>query len=270
MPLPLIDQIIYGPVQSRRLGRSLGVNVLPPGLKVCNMNCAYCQYGWTRGPLRSRGQGTGWPSAQAVEAAIETRLACAAGENERIDRITIAGHGEPTLHPTFDEVVNRICKARDRLAPLVRVAVLSNSTMAGAPDVKKGLARLDERYMKLDAGDPFTSAEINGSTMSLMAVADALRALPPVVIQAMFVADTAGRVDNTSDIAVNLWLAMIETVRPQRVHIYTIDRAPALGTLRPVRRRRLREIAERVHHAGIPADVFATHDCGDSERLRAS
>src|SRR5262245_23214850 len=89
MLLPLIDHVVYGPVRSRRLGRSLGVNLLPAATKACNMNCAYCQYGWTRGRLRAHGQGIAWPSAQAVEAALEARLAAAAAENEIIDRITI-------------------------------------------------------------------------------------------------------------------------------------------------------------------------------------
>src|SRR5436190_15056500 len=88
------DGILYGPVRSRRLGVSLGVNLLPAGLKVCNMNCAYCQYGWTRG-AKSRGQGAGWPTAQAVAGAVMERLTRAAATNELIDRITVAGHGEP-------------------------------------------------------------------------------------------------------------------------------------------------------------------------------
>ena len=97
--MPLEKRIVYGPVRSRRLGRSLGINLLPRGMKVCNMNCAYCQYGWTRGAARYRGQGTGWPTAQAVATAVTGRLTRAAEANELIDRITVAGHGEPTLHP---------------------------------------------------------------------------------------------------------------------------------------------------------------------------
>ncbi len=257
MALPPIDHIVYGPVRSRRLGASLGVNLLPGGMKVCNMNCVYCQYGWTRGATRYRGQGAGWPTPQAVESVVETRLVRAAETNEIIDRVTVAGHGEPTLHPEFEEVATRLCSVRDRIAPGVPMAILSNSTTAGAEDVRRGLAAFDERYMKLDAGDPITYARINGAGVSITRIIDALQALPPITIQAMFVADPTGDVDNSLEGAVTEWLAALETIRATRVHIYTLDRPPALASLRPVPRRRLREIAERVRAAGIPADVFS-------------
>jgi wyosine [tRNA(Phe)-imidazoG37] synthetase (radical SAM superfamily) len=254
--VPLIDHIVYGPVRSRRLGRSLGVNLLPPGTRVCNMNCAYCQYGWTRISARSRGPGVGWPCVQAVEEALALRLARAAASSETIDRITVAGHGEPTLHPDFDAIIERIAAVRDRTAPGVPMAILSNSTTADHASVRRGLARFDERYMKLDAGDPFTFARINGSPGSLLDVIDALRGLPPVVIQAMFVDDRAGEFGNTSDSAVSQWLNAVEAIGAAGVHIYTIEKAPAREGLRPVGTRRLREIAERVRRVGIPADVF--------------
>lgn len=268
--MPLIDHIVYGPVSSRRLGRSLGVNLLPTATKVCNMNCVYCQYGWTRDPLRYRGQGSGWPSVQAVEAAIEWRLEQAARRNETIDRITIAGHGEPTLHPAFSEAVERICAVRDRLAPPMPVALLSNSTTAGVAAVQSGLNRLDERYMKLDAADPWSCGSINGCPVSLVAIADALRRLPPIVIQAMFVIDAAGAIDNASEVAVSLWLEAVETIAPAGVHIYTIDRVPASAALAPVDPSRLREIGERVRHAGIPAEVFVSDARRRSNRTRES
>src|SRR5204863_5147391 len=108
MPLPLLDRVVYGPVRSRRLGASLGINLLPPGLKVCNMNCAYCQYGWTRGTRRMLTRVRGWPDIDHVEAAVAQRLRSAAQQNELLDRITVAGHGEPTLHPAFEEVAERL------------------------------------------------------------------------------------------------------------------------------------------------------------------
>ncbi len=160
--MPLQEHIVYGPVRSRRLGRSLGVNLLPPGMKVCNMNCAYCQYGWTRGALRGKARGNGWPSPSRVEAAVAARLRKAAAEDEWLDRLTVAGHGEPTLHPEFEDIAERLRSLRDQLAPGVRLAVLSNSTTAAWPDVRRGLATFDDRYMKLDAGDPITYARING------------------------------------------------------------------------------------------------------------
>jgi wyosine [tRNA(Phe)-imidazoG37] synthetase (radical SAM superfamily) len=257
MPIALLDRIVYGPVRSRRLGRSLGVNLLPPSRKVCNMNCAYCQYGWTRGAVRYRGEGSGWPQAARVEAIVAARLKHAAARGEMIDRITVAGHGEPTLHPDFEEVAERLCRLRDRIAPRIRLAILSNSTTAGRPDVRRGLTLFDERHMKLDAGDPITYTRINGPGMSLTTVVDALRNLPRIIVQAMFVRDVEGIVDNSGEGAVNEWLAAVESVQPAAVEIYTIDRSPAMENLRPVTTRRLREIASRVHTIGIPAEVFA-------------
>src|SRR5437899_3557867 len=137
MPLPPLERVLYGPVRSRRLGTSLGINLLPAGMKVCNMNCAYCQYGWTRGAIRYRGQGVGWPSPQAVESALSARLTLAAERNEVIDRLTVAGHGEPTLHPDFEEIAARIRSVRDRIAPGIALAILSNSTTAAVDDVRR-------------------------------------------------------------------------------------------------------------------------------------
>jgi wyosine [tRNA(Phe)-imidazoG37] synthetase (radical SAM superfamily) len=259
MPLPLLEHIVYGPVRSRRLGASLGVNLLPSGMKACNMNCAYCQYGWTRGASRCRGQGTGWPSVQALEAAVTSRLARAAETNEIIDRITVAGHGEPTLHPEFEAISVRLHEVRDRIAPGVPLAILSNSTTAAWEDVRRALTCYDERYMKLDAGDPLTFALINGMAgpgRSVADIVDALRGVAPIVVQAMFVSDSAQIIENCGDGAVTEWLAAVRQTGAARVHIDTFDRPPALATLRPVPRKRLREIAEQVHTAGIAAEVF--------------
>lgn len=257
MPLPPLEHIVYGPIRSRRLGRSLGINLLPGGTKVCNMNCTYCQYGWTRGTRHATARSRGWPAPLEVEAAVVQRLERAAEYDELIDRLTVAGHGEPTLHPEFTDIADRLARLRDAVAPEIRLAILSNSTTAGWPDVRRGLAFFDERYMKLDAGDPITYASINGSSTPLGSIVDALADLPSIVVQAMFVTDGAGQVDNTTEGALQPWLSALERIRPMAVHVYTIDRAPALIGLRPVTRRRLREIAEHVRAAGFPAEVFS-------------
>jgi wyosine [tRNA(Phe)-imidazoG37] synthetase (radical SAM superfamily) len=255
MPISLHECIVYGPVRSRRLGRSLGVNLLPPGMKVCNMKCAYCQYGWTRSDPQSH-KSRGWPTPATVEEAVATRLRRAADTNELIDRLTVAGHGEPTLHPQFEAVAEGIHAVRNRIAPGIPTVVLSNSTTAMWPDVRRALALFDERHMKLDAGDPFTSALINGPCTSVHDVVDALCDLPDVTVQSMFVRDQSGQVDNTTDGAVKEWVSALERIRPTRVHIYTLDREPAAAKLRPVPAPRLREICEHVRAAGFAATVF--------------
>jgi len=240
------------------LGRSLGINVLPLGAKICNMNCAYCQYGWTRGQPARTGRTQPWPTPAKIAAAVAARLRRAERDNESLDRLTVAGHGEPTLHPKFEEIVERLVDTRDRLAPGLKLVVLSNSTTASWPSVRRALALFDERYMKLDAGDPITYAHINGLGSSIGTVVDALCDLPRVVVQAMFVTDCAGRVDNTTEGALKEWLGAIDAVQPSRVQVYTIDRSPALEGLRAVPERRLREIAERVRAREIPADIFSS------------
>ena len=267
MAIPLQEHIVYGPVRSRRLGCSLGVNVLPLGLKVCNLNCAYCQYGWTRGQRR-KGRPTPWPTPAQIASAVAARLRRAERDNEALDRLTVAGHGEPTLHPDFEDIVERLVDIRDRLAPKLRLAILSNSTTAAWPGVRRALGAFDERYMKLDAGDPITYAHMNGLGTSIGVIVDALRDLPRIVVQAMFVKDTAGQVDNTTEGAVREWLGAIDAIQPSRGHIYTLDRPAALEGLRPVPVRRLREIAERVRLREIPVDVFAPNTPDPRRRRR--
>lgn len=258
MALQPLNHVIYGPVRSRRLGRSLGINLLPRGKKLCNMNCAYCQYGWTRHRATGRSRDDGWPLPSHVEAAVAARLRRAAAEDELIDRLTVAGHGEPTLHPEFEEIAERLARVRDRVAPGVRLAILSNSTTAAWADVRRGLALFDERHMKLDAGDPITRGRINGMGWPVGAIIDALRDLPRIIVQAMFVTDERRRIDNTTEGALAAWLTAVDEIQPERVEVYTLDRTPALGTLRAVPLRRLREIAGRVRALGIPAEAFPT------------
>jgi wyosine [tRNA(Phe)-imidazoG37] synthetase (radical SAM superfamily) len=243
--------LVYGPVRSRRLGISLGVNVLPDGAKICNFTCAYCQYGWTPSPHAARGH-AGWPEPAAIAGAVEAALACA----PRVDRITLAGNGEPTLHPRFGEIVERLRDVRAARAPRARLAVLSNATTAAEPLVAAALVRLDECHMKLDAGDAATLKAINGVAVDPEATIAALAQLGGVTLQALFVRDPQGPADNTTPAALGAWLAAVRRVRPMGVHVYSLDRTPALKRLEAAPRPVLDAIAARVEAMGIPARVF--------------
>jgi wyosine [tRNA(Phe)-imidazoG37] synthetase (radical SAM superfamily) len=252
--MPLHAGVVYGPLASRRLGTSLGVNLLPPQRKVCSFNCLYCQYGWT--DTRTDDAAAAWPDPGHVAAEVGDALERARATATRIDRVTLAGHGEPTLHPAFADVVERLRERRDRLAPRVRLAVLSNATTLERDDVVRALGALDERYMKLDAGDPDTLRRVNAAAVDVPALIARLSALPDIVVQTMLVNDADGLIDNSTPEAVSAWLDALAQVRPAGVHLYTLARTPALGRLRAVPATRMHEIRAAVEGLGIPASVF--------------
>ena len=257
MLMPLHEGIVYGPVRSRRLGRSLGINLTPAHLKLCSFNCSYCQYGWSEHSRRAAEPSfERWPSPATVAKAVAVALRAVAAQGDRIDRLTLAGHGEPTMHPKFRDVVTALRKVRDDLVPDAPLAVLSNASTLERADVREALSALDERYMKLDAGDTATLRSVNGSPLSIEQLVAGLRMVPDIVIQAMFVKDRTGRVDNTGDLTVINWVGALDRIRPKAVQVYTIDRTPAFPYLQPVPAARLREIVQRVRLAGFPCDVY--------------
>ena len=250
--------VVYGPIASRRLGISLGINLMPPDRKVCNFNCTYCQYGWSR--LEADGKLppiSEWPTRERVVQSVARDLRQRAERRETIDRLTLAGHGEPTLHPDFSALVRDLRAVRDEIAPAVPLAILSNSSTLDRLAIRKALAKLDERHMKLDAGDTDTLRRLNGSPVTIEQVIAGLKGLPDIFIQSMFVTDRQGRLDNTGQETVSHWLAAVVELKPRAVHIYTIDRQPAFPFLRAVPLDRLETIARRVRDAGLPALTFA-------------
>jgi len=259
--MPLHQSIIYGPVKSRRLGRSLGINLTPAHVKMCTFNCSYCQYGWSETSRSATQSGlANWPSPAVVAKAVAGSLKAFAAQGDRIDRLTLAGHGEPTMHPEFQKVVSAIRKVRDDLAPKLPIAILSNASTLDRTEVRRALQELDERYMKLDAGDAATLRRINGTAVPFDQIMDGLAALKDITVQGMFVRDRAGRLDNTSDLAVINWVVALQRIKPARVHVYTLDRAPAFPYLQAVPPARLKEIAQRVRIAGLTCDVFGVPD----------
>jgi wyosine [tRNA(Phe)-imidazoG37] synthetase (radical SAM superfamily) len=255
--LPLQEGLVYGPVRSRRLGLSLGINILPRQVKLCTFNCSYCQYGWTRQPVAGAApSGESWPAPASVAKAVAHRLQRLRAHGEHVDRLTFAGNGEPTLHPQFAEVVDAVREARDQEAPGTPVAVLSNSSTLEQPGVAAALDRLDERYMKLDAGDATQLRRVNASQVPFDTLVAGLARLDGIVVQSMFVKDRLGRIDNATDLAIANWIAVLGTIAPLGVHVYTIDRAPAWPYLQPIPAARLEEIGRRARVAGLRADVF--------------
>jgi wyosine [tRNA(Phe)-imidazoG37] synthetase (radical SAM superfamily) len=192
-----------------------------------------------------------------VVRAVRNALAAIAVRGEAIDHLTLAGHGEPTMHPQFANVVRELRALRDEVAPGVPISVLSNASTLDRAEIREALTLVDERYMKLDAGDATALRTVNGSTMPLNDIVTNLGKLNDIVIQSMFVKDRAGRIDNTSEMAVIAWVTVLQRIKPKSVQIYTIDRVPAWPYLQAVPAARLHEIAQRVRTAGIDCQVFA-------------
>lgn len=243
---------VYGPIYSRRLGCSLGINPLPASYKFCDFDCVYCQYGWTP----SKGTGEKIKRASELTAEIRSSFAFHKSQGTPVKCLTIAGNGEPTLHPDFPEFVEGLIALRDEFYPGVRIGILSDSTQAHRPEISAALAKIDERYMKLDAGDEAKVREINRprGNYSFERTVSALAGMRNIVVQSLFL---QGSYNNFDDESLEKWAAAIAKIRPDEVQVYTLDRGtPAKGLLK-VSREKLREIAQFCERkTGIKAVVF--------------
>ena len=253
----LTDGVTYGPVKSRRLGASLGVNILPFGVKVCSFNCNYCQCGWTTDTVDPAALAKyRFPTAREVGDGLRKTLQDLRARGETLDCITLAGNGEPTLHPDFLDVVKEILSVRDEILPGVRVDILSNAAHLDRPQVVEGLNLLDARYMKLDAGSEEQFLNMN-SPVTEVGIWDVVKHLPKLkdfTIQTMF---THGRRDNTDEKSVVDWINVVRRAKPRSVQIYSVDRFPADKKITKVDRDLLEEIARALtEQTGIPAEVF--------------
>lgn len=251
--LELQKGIVYGPVASRRLGSSLGINISSTKAKICSFDCVYCQYGPTRHHAASAAEFAAMlPSPEEVAAAL-------AAELKRIPApayVTFSGNGEPTLHPEFGAVVEAVRSVKDDLCPTAKLAVLSNSSTVGDPAVRAVLASFDAPIMKLDVGsaDVFEAVNVPAPGVSFEYVMAGLAALDDFVMQSCFVTDKPG---NADDDAVADYVSAVATVRPSSVQIYTTDRPVARAGVRMVPRERLAGIARRVcEEAGVPAEIY--------------
>ena len=251
------EELVYGPLLSRRLGRSLGVNLLGSGEKLCSFNCRYCQCGWTRHPILEVGQRIAdLPTAEMVADGLERKLQQICHEKMVIDVITFSGNGEPTLYPELGEIVKTASALRDRYTPGAKLAVLSNSSTVHRPEVRAALEMVDLKMMKLDAGSELLARRINlpAKGFDYARMLQGLAQLEGVLLQSMFV---WGRVENTDPFAIRDWVERVREIRPLGVQVYTIDRVQADPDLRPVPWAVLSSIAGYAKRlAGVPVDVY--------------
>ncbi|HWQ68559.1 MAG TPA: radical SAM protein [Patescibacteria group bacterium] len=251
------EDLVYGPLLSRRLGRSLGVNLLGAGEKLCSFNCRYCQCGWTAQPIRQGADSlTDLPTGNQVADALETRLQRLCREQIPVDVITFSGNGEPTLHPELQAIVKAASDLRDLYMPYAKLAILSNSSTVHRSEVRAALEGIDLKLMKLDAGSETLVRRINlpAKGWDFAEMLQGLAQLDGVLLQTMFV---WGRVANTAPVAIREWSDRVAEIRPRGVQIYTLDRVPADTRLIPVSRGVLESIAEYARRrAQVSIEVY--------------
>lgn len=254
----LFHEVVFGPVRSRRLGRSLGVNLLPLHSKYCTFNCIYCECGWTPSKLPEMKE---LPSRALVAKALEHSLRNLVMEQDLPDAITFAGNGEPTIHPEFAGIVDDTIRLRDKYVPAAKVSVLSNASMIQNPEVFDALLKVDHNIQKLDAGSDELFRLINhpAETLELDQITEVLAAFNGhVIIQSMFL---RGRyrnrdIDNTTPAEVEAWISRLKRIHPSSVMVYPIARATPVHGLETIPVAELEQIAAQVGAEGIPVTVY--------------
>ncbi len=244
---------VYGPVQSRRIGVSLGVNISPSDSKYCSFNCVYCHYGWTK-VLTTDPPPSFYAQIPDINELAEA-LELYDIDRDTLDHITFSGNGEATFHPQFAQAVELVVKFRNRCAPQAKTAILSNSATVHRPEIRQALLKLDRRIMKLDAGDETTFRRINRAPaqVKLENIISGLKALGEFESQSIFI---EGHVSNSQDATVKAWIEVVQDLKPSSVQIYTLVRPPADKSLRPVSPQRMQEIYKMALSAGLPVELY--------------
>ena len=239
MLLPLQVGILYGPVNSRRLGKSLGINLMPGHYKLCSFNCVYCHYGWTKEhTIDARECLQDLPALDEVVKAVQQ----AARSALDFDFLTFSGNGEPTLYPQFAQLVDEVVKIRNRYRPEAKVALLSNSTGLINAEVRQSIHKIDFPVFKLDAGTEGKFRTINRPArgVSFRQILDSLSSLENICIQTVLIDGSPSNV-TTNDL--DAYFQQVARIRPREVHVYSIDRPAPDARIALVSPQRLEEIA---------------------------
>lgn len=252
MPIPLQPSAVYGPVHSRRLGISLGINPLPVATKVCNFNCVYCQYGSTHGGWETVSRNVRWPAVSVLLGEVESALKTLTPVP---DHLTIAGNGEPTAHPEFPALVDGLLRLRDRYVSPARTAILSNASLLSDPAIRTAIQKLDLKILKVDCGDQSLFLKYNRPTMSVSydEILRTITGMEGVTIQTLI---TGGKNGNDDPAAVERWIQRMEDLSPSMIQLYSLDRDCEDKSLRPVSRERLLQIQRRLAKSAIPSEVY--------------
>lgn len=253
----LFHSSVFGPIHSRRLGVSLGINLLPDDGKVCSFDCVYCEAGYN-----AQGTGTtGLPAREKLRKDLEAKLHQMKAAGEPLDVITFSGNGEPTLHPQFPEIIDDVIALRDKEYPEAKVSVLTNSTRIFDPKVAEALEKVDNNILKLDSAINPTMRLIDqpvSGDFTVEKVVDALRRFSGTgIIQTMILRGehNGKKIDNTTPEEIDALIEAYKAIRPREVMIYSLDRSTPEEKLQKVSREELEKIAERIRSNGIQVQV---------------
>lgn len=244
------ETTVFGPIFSRRLGSSLGINLLPQQGKVCNFDCVYCECGWNKDGLEDRTL----PSARDVRKALEAKLSACKAAGTPIDSITFSGDGEPTLNPEFPEIIDLTLELRDRYYPQARVSVLSNATRAGEEAVFRALQKVDNAILKLDAPTDDQVALVNrpvGTYHVEDVVQSLLRFQGNFVLQTMFLRGPGWATEEW----VEAWMELVRRVKPREVMVYTIDRETPMKGLQKYTVEQMRTLVQPLIDEGYRIQI---------------
>lgn len=249
----LFEEIVYGPIRSRRLGISLGMNLMPLHDKLCSFNCVYCELGWNTNP-----QHPTLPTRQEVAQALTEKLM---SQTEPIDVITFSGNGEPTMHPDFKGIIEDTVRLRDKYCPTAKVSVLSNSTFLGREEVVEGLKMADFRILKLDSAIDSTMRLIDqpvNKSLTVNQIEQYLHCFDgDFTLQTCFLRGEMNgeRIDNTTTEELDAYYRVVERLQPKQIMIYVIDRKTPLQTLEKLTAEEMHSIALPLQQKGFNVNI---------------
>ncbi len=254
MPTVIYPSPIFGPVKSRRLGISLGINLLPADGKICTFDCIYCECGLNA----TRRAKQAMPTREEVATALESKLVEMAKNGTMPDVLTFAGNGEPTIHPHFNGIIDDTIKMRNKICPATKVSVLTNATLITRDTVFEALKKVDNNILKLDTIDPEYISTVDRPTgkYDVNAIIERMKAFEgKAVIQTMFMkGEIDGKnIDNTGDEYVMPWIAAVKEIAPREVMIYTIDRETPVSSLQKATHEELDRVVALLAQEGIKA-----------------
>jgi len=254
----LFDEIVFGPVKSRRFGVSLGMNLLPVNYKYCTFNCIYCECGWT---FKNNKEKIKLPTREEIKNELHDRLIKMNSDGEAPDNITFAGNGEPTVHPEFAGIIEDTIGLRDQYFPKAEITVLSNSTLLHKKAVFNALNKVDNNVLKLDSAITNTFKKLNlpAPGITLDSIVENIKKFDGnQVIQTLFIRGyhNGEFIDNTTEEEVNEWLRLIKEIKPKYVMLYPIERDTAAEGLEKISKEELNHIASQVEASGIKTKIY--------------